>query len=76
MIFFLLSARFENPQTLTIHFWNAGTFKNSRNGLVQACFRSKDCTSPPIGDRATFRIAHYSGGNCSLRMMFMGRKRW
>ena len=49
MIFFLLSARFENPQTLTIHFWNAGTFKNSRNGLVQACFRSKDCTSPPIG---------------------------
>ncbi len=27
-------------------------------GLNQAAFRSKDCTSPPIGDRAEFRIAH------------------
>ncbi len=49
MIFIFLSALFANPRTLTIHFWKAETFKNSRNGLDQAFFRSKDCTSPPIG---------------------------
>ena len=60
MIFFLLSARFENPRTLTIHFWKAGTFTNSRNGLVPACFPSNDCTSPPIGNPSNIQ-------NCPLQ---------